>query len=39
MKRMFVTEVGVYAIAYKSKKSQSLIALVSDNQKTLRGSG
>ena len=35
MKRQFVTEVGVYAIAYKSKKSQSLIALAKRFEHTL----
>ena len=35
MKRQFVTEVGVYAIAYKSKKSQSLIALAKRYEHTL----
>lgn len=35
MKRQFVTEVGVYAIAYKSKKSQSLIALAKFYEHTL----
>ena len=35
MKRQFVTEVGVFAIAYKSKKSQSLIALAKRFEHTL----
>lgn len=35
MKRQFVTEVGVYAIAYKSRKSQSLIALAKRFEHTL----
>lgn len=35
MKRQFVTEVSVYAIAYKSKKSQSLIALAKFYEHTL----
>ncbi len=35
MKRQFVTEVGVFAIAYKSMKSKSLIALAKRFEHTL----
>ena len=39
MKRQFVSEVGVYAIAYKSKKSQPLIALAKRFEHALLSDG